>query len=211
MGWCGFRPLIQSLEQLPSNPAHHPSLICEIKRAEFTLFVTFCCTIKWTNSMHVYFHSLMDLPPTPLSHPFRSLQSSELSVLHCTEGSYCCSETGWRWGEEFVPVKREKRGTGCSEKERKRGMSFFLSLSWKQRWIYSEQAWTFLVFLFVCFFTLTAPNSGCLWLFAFLPPNSAGATFHSYCPLLTLTTLPSPCSYISERRLQRHRTARLNY
>ena len=69
------------------------------------------------------------LPLTPPFHPLRSLQSSERSVLHCAEGSCCCRETRWRWGEEFVLVKRGKRGMGCSEKEKKRGMSFFLSLS----------------------------------------------------------------------------------
>ena len=137
VGWCGFRPLIQSLEQLLSNPAHHPSLICETKRAEFTLCVTFCCTMKWTSFMYRYFPSLVALPLTPLSHPFRSLQSSELSALHSGEGSYCCRERGS--GEEFVPVKREKRKMGCSEKEKKKEWVFFLSLSWKQRrWIHSE-------------------------------------------------------------------------
>ena len=147
VGWCGFRPLIQSLEQSLSNPAHHPSLICEIKRAEFTLCVTVCCTMKRTSFVYRYFPSLVALPPTPLSHPFRPVQSSELSALHSAEGSYCCRERGW--GEEFVPVKREKREMGCSEKEKKKGMSFFLSLSWKQRrWIHSEQAWTFLGFFF---------------------------------------------------------------
>ena len=40
---------------------------------------------------------------------------------------------------------------------------------------------------------------GCLWLFVFRSPNFARATICSYHPLLTLTTLPSPCSYVSER------------
>ena len=66
VGWCGFRPLIQSLEQLPSNPVHHPSLICEIKRAEFTLCVTFCCTIKGTSYMYMYIYTYVWVggPPT---------------------------------------------------------------------------------------------------------------------------------------------------
>ena len=40
---------------------------------------------------------------------------------------------------------------------------------------------------------------GCLWLFVFRSPNFARATICSYHPLLTFTTLPSPCSYVSER------------
>ena len=46
--------------------------------------------------------------------------------------------------------------------------------------------------------------------FAFLSPDSGGAALHTYYPLLTLMTLPSPC-YISERRPQTHRTSRLNH
>ena len=56
--------------------------------------------------------------------------------------------------------------------------------------------------------------------FASLPPNSAGATTHIFFLLTLVNTSPtwylplqhpSPCSYISERRPQRHLTARLNY
>ena len=46
--------------------------------------------------------------------------------------------------------------------------------------------------------------------FAFLSPDSGGAALHTYYPLLTLMTLPSPC-YVSERRPQTHRTSRLNH
>ena len=50
--------------------------------------------------------------------------------------------------------------------------------------------------------------------FAFLPPNSARASFLTWYPLLTLTTPSSPCSssfYITEWRLQSPGTARINY
>ena len=63
------------------------------------------------------------------------------------------------------------------------------------------------------FFTLTAHNSECLWLFAFQPPNSAGATSNIFSLDSMLNTSaiwwlplqhPSPCTYISETRLQSH-------
>ena len=55
--------------------------------------------------------------------------------------------------------------------------------------------------------------------FAFLPPNSTGATIHIFSFDSMLNTSPiwclplhhlSPCSYTSERRLQSHQTARLH-
>ena len=63
------------------------------------------------------------------------------------------------------------------------------------------------------FFTLTAHNSECLWLFAFQPPNSAGATSNIFSLDSMLNTSaiwwlplqhPSPCTYMSETRLQSH-------
>ena len=42
-------------------------------------WVSFCCTMKWINYMYMYIPSFLDLPPTPLSHPPRLSQSTELS------------------------------------------------------------------------------------------------------------------------------------
>ena len=70
-------------------------------------------------------------------------------------------------------------------------------------------------------FTLTAPNSTCLQLSLFLYPltlQELRFTFFSFDSLLNTPPIwclplqhPSPCSYIWERRPQKHRTARLNY
>ena len=77
-----------------------------------------------------------------------------------------------------------------------------------------EWVWTFLDF-----FTLTAPTLP-VSNFAFLPPNSAGAIIHIFffdsmlnTPLIWCLPLQhtSPCSYISERRLQSHWSARFNF
>ena len=43
--------------------------------------VTFCCTTMWISYKYTYIPSLLDLPPTPLSQPSKSSQSTELSVL----------------------------------------------------------------------------------------------------------------------------------
>jgi len=55
--------------------------------------VSFCCTTKWISHMFMYIYSLLKLPPTLLSHPSWSSQSTELSSLcytaafHFTHGS----------------------------------------------------------------------------------------------------------------------------
>ena len=95
------------------------------------------------------------------------------------------------------------------QRKKKRNEYFILSLFWEQR--RSRKQWAGLNI--PSFFTLTAHNSECLWLFAFLPPNSAGAMSNIFSLDSMLNTSPiwwlplqhpSPCTYISERRPQSH-------
>ena len=50
--------------------------------------VSFCCIMKWISYMYTYIPTLLHLPPTPLSHPSRLSQSTELSSLCYTAGSH---------------------------------------------------------------------------------------------------------------------------
>ena len=72
------------------------------------------------------------------------------------------------------------------QRKKKRNEYFILSLFWEQR--RSRKQWAGLNI--PSFFTLTAHNSECLWLFAFLPPNSAGAMSNIFSLDSMLNTSP---------------------
>ena len=102
------------------------------------------------------------------------------------------------------------------EGKKKRVSFFFLSLYWEQR---QTEQWASLNI--PSFPTLTASNSACQYLsLLFGPLTLRSYTSHlfSFDRMLNTSCVwylslqhPSPCNYISERRLKSHQMARINH
>ena len=120
------------------------------------------------------------------------------------------------WIREFPGSPVVTTSVAVRRKEEKSEFFFSFPFTENKDKQNSEQAWTFLVFS-----TLTASNSACQYLsLLFGPLTLRSYTSHlfSFDRMLNTSCVwylslqhPSPCNYISERRLKSHQMARINH